>query len=86
MYVYAWDIRMDWALARGTSTHRFLRNRLLFRPISVYYVAMGANLAARLVWILTINSQWCYAGKTACMFSLLGLIPWGRVLGVVCFH
>ena len=63
---------MDWALARGFSSHRFLRNRLLFRPVHVYYVAMATNLVARFVWILTINSSWCYAGRfVTCAHAVL---------------
>eukprot|EP00045_Choanoeca_perplexa_P007825 m.72000 g.72000 ORF g.72000 m.72000 type:complete len:483 (+) comp14235_c0_seq1:85-1533(+) len=77
LYVYVWDIRMDWALARGASTPRFLRNRLLFRPIYAYYIAMGSNLVARFVWILTIDALWCYAGCSG-LFAFIEVFRRGQ--------
>ncbi len=42
----------DWGL--GNRKHRFLREKLLY-PVWVYYFAIVANLALRLMWAFTIS-------------------------------
>ncbi|CEO94615.1 unnamed protein product (mitochondrion) [Plasmodiophora brassicae] len=54
LYLYAWDIRMDWGLLQRGARPPLLRSRLMFPP-AVYYAAMLINLLLRITWVLTIS-------------------------------
>lgn len=75
-YSYAWDLKMDWGLLRGTQPgKRLLRDKLKF-PASFYYFSMISNLALRLAWVLTLipsTSLPVIIQKTDGMFFLLAV-------------
>eukprot|EP00736_Rhodelphis_marinus_P006340 Rmarinus@m.1259 len=54
LYTFAWDIKMDWGLLEPGSPWPFLRRRLMFRRVWVYYVAMVADFFLRFLWTLTL--------------------------------
>eukprot|EP00730_Choanoeca_flexa_P016981 TRINITY_DN8117_c0_g1_i1.p1 TRINITY_DN8117_c0_g1~~TRINITY_DN8117_c0_g1_i1.p1 ORF type:complete len:486 (+),score=57.05 TRINITY_DN8117_c0_g1_i1:78-1535(+) len=77
LYVYIWDIKMDWALGELSGSHPLLRNRRLYRPVGTYYAAIVTNLVARCAWIATVHSTWCYAGCSS-LFAFLEILRRGQ--------
>jgi len=75
-YTILWDLLMDWALLRKKPTAPLLRRVLLYRPIW-YYFAMATNTIARCLWILTLQSAWCYAGCSF-IFSFVEMFRRGQ--------
>ncbi|CAN1815526.1 Phosphate transporter PHO1 homolog 10 [Linum perenne] len=46
-----WDVAVDWGLLRRNSKNPYLRDRLLVPYKSVYFVAIGVDVALRLAWL-----------------------------------
>ncbi|PKU87208.1 Phosphate transporter PHO1 [Dendrobium catenatum] len=50
-YQLYWDFVKDWGLLNLYSTNLFLRDELILRNNSIYYVSMALNFVLRLAWI-----------------------------------
>ncbi|KAL0927597.1 hypothetical protein M5K25_001783 [Dendrobium thyrsiflorum] len=50
-YQLYWDFVKDWGLLNLNSTNLFLRNELILRNNSIYYVSLALNFMLRLAWI-----------------------------------
>ncbi|CAH0049794.1 unnamed protein product [Clonostachys solani] len=63
LYSFYWDVTKDWDLTlflskkeRTAHTHPFgLRDRLLMRPISLYYVVIAMDLMLRCTWSMKLS-------------------------------
>ena len=55
LYAYYWDVKMDWGLAQPNCKPRFLRSKLMYKPIAVYYVAIVEDLFLRFAWLLSLS-------------------------------
>lgn len=63
LYSFYWDVTKDWDLTlftgkrERTSPHHAwgLRERLLFRPINLYYVVIGLDLLLRCTWSMKLS-------------------------------
>lgn len=54
VYQLYWDFVKDWGLLQPNSKNPWLRNDLILRRKSIYYLSMGLNLVLRLAWLQTI--------------------------------
>ncbi|KAF8042036.1 hypothetical protein BT93_A0590 [Corymbia citriodora subsp. variegata] len=54
VYQLYWDFVKDWGLLQLNSKNPWLRNELMLRRKSLYYVSMGLNLILRLAWLQTV--------------------------------
>lgn len=54
LYSFVWDVAMDWGMGRftGAVSYPGLRQTLLFDHAGLYYLAIVADLALRLLWVL----------------------------------
>uniref|UniRef100_A0A0E0NMK8 EXS domain-containing protein n=1 Tax=Oryza rufipogon TaxID=4529 RepID=A0A0E0NMK8_ORYRU len=50
IYQLYWDFVKDWGFLNPKSKNRWLRNELILKNKSIYYVSMMLNLALRLAW------------------------------------
>eukprot|EP00743_Colponemidia_sp_Colp-15_P003538 GILK01003818.1.p1 GENE.GILK01003818.1~~GILK01003818.1.p1 ORF type:complete len:823 (+),score=116.33 GILK01003818.1:2051-4519(+) len=56
-YSFMWDIKMDWGFLQPNSKFRFLRNKLAYSHIGVYYVAIVTNFLLRCSWVISISPE-----------------------------
>ncbi|BAD44869.1 putative PHO1-like protein [Oryza sativa Japonica Group] len=54
MYQLYWDFVKDWGLLQPNSKNPWLRNDLILKSKSIYYLSMGLNLVLRLAWLQTV--------------------------------
>ncbi|CAO2209239.1 unnamed protein product [Urochloa humidicola] len=54
VYQLYWDFVKDWGLLQPNSKNPWLRNDLILKRKSVYYLSMGLNLVLRLAWLQTV--------------------------------
>eukprot|EP00735_Rhodelphis_limneticus_P013844 TRINITY_DN779_c0_g1::TRINITY_DN779_c0_g1_i1::g.18421::m.18421 TRINITY_DN779_c0_g1::TRINITY_DN779_c0_g1_i1::g.18421 ORF type:complete len:669 (+),score=115.52,sp/Q55B06/SPXS1_DICDI/29.11/3e-80,EXS/PF03124.9/1.9e-74,SPX/PF03105.14/1e-12,SPX/PF03105.14/0.00027 TRINITY_DN779_c0_g1_i1:66-2072(+) len=54
LYTYAWDVKCDWGLMQKGAPYPLLRERVMFKHVSVYYVAIFFDLFMRFMWTLTL--------------------------------
>ncbi|EEE53730.1 hypothetical protein OsJ_00080 [Oryza sativa Japonica Group] len=54
MYQLYWDFVKDWGLLQPNSKNPWLRNDLILKSKSIYYLSMGLNLVLRLAWVKTV--------------------------------
>lgn len=54
VYQLYWDFVKDWGLLQMNSKNPWLRNELMLRRKTLYYVSMGLNLILRLAWLQTV--------------------------------
>ncbi|RLN25440.1 hypothetical protein C2845_PM07G04290 [Panicum miliaceum] len=54
VYQLYWDFVKDWGLLQPNSKNPWLRNDLVLKRKSIYYVSMGLNLVLRLAWLQTV--------------------------------
>lgn len=65
LYSFYWDVTKDWDLTlfagrreRTAHSHPWaLRSRLLFRPISIYYLVIMLDLALRCIWSVKLSTR-----------------------------
>lgn len=63
LYSFYWDVAKDWDLtlfsAERASAHQpwALRERLMFRPVNVYYVVVGLDLMLRCSWSMKLSQH-----------------------------
>lgn len=55
VYSYVWDLKMDWGLLQPSKKSKYLREKLIYPRVWVYYFAIIVNLFLRFAWILTIS-------------------------------
>ncbi|QUC17775.1 uncharacterized protein UV8b_02016 [Ustilaginoidea virens] len=63
LYSFYWDVAKDWDMtlfasrADRTSPHHpwGLRDRLIFRPVALYYVVIGLDLVLRCTWSMKLS-------------------------------
>ena len=55
VYVYVWDIVMDWGLLRQQPYNPHLRAHLLYRRPSLYYCAIFIDFILRFVWTMKMS-------------------------------
>eukprot|EP01095_Lingulamoeba_sp_RSL-Kostka_P002199 TRINITY_DN13073_c0_g1_i1.p1 TRINITY_DN13073_c0_g1~~TRINITY_DN13073_c0_g1_i1.p1 ORF type:complete len:685 (+),score=169.74 TRINITY_DN13073_c0_g1_i1:122-2176(+) len=56
LYMYTWDLFMDWGLGRVKSKNFFLRDKLIFKDRKwFYYYCMVSNFFFRFFWTITIT-------------------------------
>ncbi|KAL5227099.1 hypothetical protein ABZP36_015364 [Zizania latifolia] len=53
-YQLYWDFVKDWGLLQVNSKNPWLRNDLILKSKSIYYLSMGLNLVLRLAWLQTV--------------------------------
>ena len=46
---------MDWGLMESGTKNRFLRSKLTYSPINMYYIIMITNAIFRLAWLFTLS-------------------------------
>ncbi|KAL6626582.1 hypothetical protein ACP70R_030308 [Stipagrostis hirtigluma subsp. patula] len=54
VYQLYWDFVKDWGLLQPNSKNPWLRNQLILKRKSIYYLSMGLNLVLRLAWLQTV--------------------------------
>ncbi|XP_023541788.1 phosphate transporter PHO1 homolog 1-like isoform X1 [Cucurbita pepo subsp. pepo] len=54
VYQLYWDFVKDWGLLQVNSKNPWLRNDLMLRRKTIYYVSMGLNFILRLAWLQTV--------------------------------
>uniref|UniRef100_A0A0E0JD84 SPX domain-containing protein n=1 Tax=Oryza punctata TaxID=4537 RepID=A0A0E0JD84_ORYPU len=54
LYQLYWDFVKDWGLLQPNSKNPWLRNDLILKSKSIYYLSMGLNLVLRLAWLQTV--------------------------------
>ncbi|XP_066305942.1 LOW QUALITY PROTEIN: phosphate transporter PHO1-1-like [Miscanthus floridulus] len=54
VYQLYWDFVKDWGLLQPNSKNSWLRNDLILKRKSIYYLSMGLNLVLRLAWLQTV--------------------------------
>ncbi|XP_022148998.1 phosphate transporter PHO1 homolog 1 [Momordica charantia] len=54
VYQLYWDFVKDWGLLQMNSKNPWLRNDLMLRGKTIYYVSMGLNFILRLAWLQTV--------------------------------
>ncbi|XP_006643658.1 phosphate transporter PHO1-1-like [Oryza brachyantha] len=54
LYQLYWDFVKDWGLLQPNSKNPWLRNELILKNKSTYYLSMGLNLVLRLAWLQTV--------------------------------
>ncbi|KAJ1282943.1 hypothetical protein BS78_03G089600 [Paspalum vaginatum] len=54
VYQLYWDFVKDWGLLQANSKNPWLRNDLVLKRKSIYYLSMGLNLVLRLAWLQTV--------------------------------
>lgn len=54
IYAGYWDLCVDWGLLNRHSKNKWLRDKIITRNKSVYFVAIGADIVLRLAWMLSI--------------------------------
>lgn len=65
LYSFYWDVAKDWDMTllaskreRESPLHPFgLRERLAFRPITIYYIVIGMDLILRCTWAMKLNGR-----------------------------
>jgi EXS family/SPX domain len=73
VYMYTWDLLMDWGFRPLTSRNFLLRDQLLYPHRWVYYFAIVSNFFARFVWGLTITPLRIFKDETSKEVLVLGL-------------
>ncbi|XP_023879244.1 phosphate transporter PHO1 [Quercus suber] len=53
VYQLYWDFYRDWGLLRSTSTNLWLRDNLILKNKSIYYMSMALNAVLRVAWLET---------------------------------
>ena len=54
LYSYSWDLKIDWALLDRKADLCLLRDRLIYRHWTYYFMMVG-NFVLRLAWVLTLS-------------------------------
>ncbi|XP_062191561.1 phosphate transporter PHO1-1-like [Phragmites australis] len=54
VYQLYWDFVKDWGLLQANSKNPWLRNELILKRKSIYYLSMGLNLVLRLAWLQAV--------------------------------
>ncbi|XP_051191801.1 phosphate transporter PHO1-2 [Lolium perenne] len=73
-YQLYWDFVMDWGFFTPKSKNRWLRDELILKTKSVYYVSMVLNLALRLAWTVSVMKIHVSKNQTRLLdFSLASL-------------
>ncbi|KAG0589663.1 hypothetical protein KC19_1G037800 [Ceratodon purpureus] len=54
IYTSYWDLCIDWGLLNRNSKNRWLRDKIITKHTSIYFMAIGANIVLRLAWMLSI--------------------------------
>ncbi|XP_050239305.1 phosphate transporter PHO1 [Quercus robur] len=54
IYQLYWDFYRDWGLLRSTSKNLWLRDNLILKNKSIYYMSMALNAILRVTWLETI--------------------------------
>lgn len=65
LYSFYWDVAKDWDMTLFSSKRERespyhpvgLRDRLIFRPISLYYAVIGMDLMLRCTWMMKLNGR-----------------------------
>ena len=55
VYVYVWDVVMDWGLLRQQPYNPHLRAHLLYRKRGVYFAAIAVDLVLRFTWTVKMS-------------------------------
>ncbi|KAK4376650.1 hypothetical protein RND71_002946 [Anisodus tanguticus] len=75
-----WDIVVDWGLLRRKSKNKFLRNKLILRHKSVYFIAMVLDVLLRFAWlqlVLKFNVHSLQKSTVSSIFACLEVIRRG---------
>ncbi|CAN1760271.1 Phosphate transporter PHO1 [Linum perenne] len=54
LYQLYWDFVKDWGLMNPKSKHPWLRDELILKNKSIYYLSMGLNVVLRVAWVETV--------------------------------
>ena len=75
LYMFAWDVRMDWKL--GDVSSLGLRERRMFQYRAVYYAAICFDLVLRFGWTATLVPHWFAFARSDILahISSLWLLP-----------
>ncbi|KAG0606207.1 hypothetical protein M758_9G122400 [Ceratodon purpureus] len=49
-----WDLCIDWGLLNKQSKNKWLRDKIILKNKSLYFIAMGTNSVLRLAWLATL--------------------------------
>lgn len=55
IYTCYWDLCVDWGLLNRHSKNKWLRDKIVTKKKSVYFMAIGENIVLRLAWLLSIT-------------------------------
>ncbi|XP_059317309.1 phosphate transporter PHO1 homolog 10-like [Lycium ferocissimum] len=75
-----WDIVVDWGLLRRKSKNKFLRDKLILRHKSVYFIAMVLDVLLRFAWlqlVLKFNVPSLRGSTVSSIFACLEVIRRG---------
>ncbi|KAJ8569970.1 hypothetical protein K7X08_006547 [Anisodus acutangulus] len=75
-----WDIVVDWGLLRRKSKNKFLRDKLILRHKSVYFIAMVLDVLLRFAWlqlVLKFNVRSLQKSTVSSIFACLEVIRRG---------
>ncbi|KAM0873495.1 hypothetical protein ACQ4PT_038033 [Festuca glaucescens] len=74
VYQLYWDFVKDWGFFTPKSKNRWLRDELILKNKSIYYVSMVLNLALRLAWMVSVMKIRVSKNETRLLdFSLASL-------------
>ena len=73
IYSFCWDIFMDWGFFEKNSPNLYLRSKLSFKNIKVYYYAIGTDFIFRLFFVLSISPEIVYSFIRPEFFTLVVL-------------
>ena len=75
VYTFLWDINRDWGLFRTMKSDRTcLRREILYRPMCLYYLAIGADFILRLSQTLKISLGVFLHVKSDLLFTSLAVL------------
>jgi len=57
MFSFYWDVVYDWDLFHSKSKRFLLRDRVVFKPVYIYYIVILLDLALRMTWSLKLSSH-----------------------------
>ncbi|XP_016488360.2 phosphate transporter PHO1 homolog 10 [Nicotiana tabacum] len=75
-----WDIVVDWGLLRRKSKNKFLRDKLVLRHKSVYFIAMVLDVLLRFAWlqlVLKFNVPSLQGSTVSSIFACLEVLRRG---------
>ena len=75
MYTFLWDINRDWGLFRTMKSDRTcLHREILYRPMCLYYLAIGADFILRLSQTIKISLGVFLHVKSDLLFTSLAVL------------